>query len=97
VFTEPLHNNGSYSIVPCVFVAEGICLPHRTSIVTSLFSGVTSQYLARIGIKNKNFHAKTEIPCSEALEIPALINAEHDNINEINFSGNIFTLQGKYP
>jgi hypothetical protein len=28
VFTAPLHNNGSYSIV-CVFVAAGTCLPTR--------------------------------------------------------------------
>jgi hypothetical protein len=29
VFTEPLRSNGSYLIVACVFVAEGICLPSR--------------------------------------------------------------------
>jgi hypothetical protein len=29
VFTEPLHSNGRYSIVACVFVAEGMCLPSR--------------------------------------------------------------------
>jgi hypothetical protein len=27
VFTSPLHRNGSYSIVACVFVAAGMCLP----------------------------------------------------------------------
>jgi hypothetical protein len=27
VFAEPLHSNGSYSIVACVFVAAGKCLP----------------------------------------------------------------------
>jgi hypothetical protein len=26
VFTAPLHSNGSYSIVACVFVAAGMCL-----------------------------------------------------------------------
>jgi hypothetical protein len=29
VFTAPLHNNGSYSIVAFIFVATGICLPSR--------------------------------------------------------------------
>jgi hypothetical protein len=29
VFTAPLHNNGSYVIVVCVFVAAGMCLPSR--------------------------------------------------------------------
>jgi hypothetical protein len=29
VFTAPLHNNGSYSIVACAFVAAGMCLPSR--------------------------------------------------------------------
>jgi hypothetical protein len=29
VFTAPLHSNGSYSIVTCVFVAAGMCLPSR--------------------------------------------------------------------
>jgi hypothetical protein len=29
VFTAPLHNDGSCSIVACIFVAEGMCLPSR--------------------------------------------------------------------
>jgi hypothetical protein len=29
VFTTALHSNGSYSIVACVFVVAGICLPGR--------------------------------------------------------------------
>jgi hypothetical protein len=29
VFTTPLHINGSYSIVACVFVAAEMCLPSR--------------------------------------------------------------------
>jgi hypothetical protein len=29
VFTLPLHSNGSYSIVACVFVVAGMCLPSR--------------------------------------------------------------------
>jgi hypothetical protein len=28
-FTAPLHNNGSYSIVACVFVVAVMCLPSR--------------------------------------------------------------------
>jgi hypothetical protein len=48
MFTAPLHSNGSYSIVVCVFVASGICLPSRclamNIYLTSLFrlSGVMS-------------------------------------------------------
>jgi hypothetical protein len=29
VFTAPLHSNRSYSIVTCVFVSAGMCLPSR--------------------------------------------------------------------
>jgi hypothetical protein len=29
VFTAPLRRNGSYSIVACVFVVAGMCLPSR--------------------------------------------------------------------
>jgi hypothetical protein len=29
VFTVQLHSNGSYSIVACVFIAAGVCLPSR--------------------------------------------------------------------
>jgi hypothetical protein len=29
VFTAPLHSNGSYSVVACVFVAAGMCLLSR--------------------------------------------------------------------
>jgi hypothetical protein len=29
MFTAPLHSNGSYLIVACVFVAAGMCLPSR--------------------------------------------------------------------
>jgi hypothetical protein len=29
MFTAPLHSNESYSIVACVFVASGMCLPSR--------------------------------------------------------------------
>jgi hypothetical protein len=28
MFTAPLHNNGSYSIVACIFFAAGVCLPN---------------------------------------------------------------------
>jgi hypothetical protein len=27
MFTVPLHSNGSYSVVACVFIAAGMCLP----------------------------------------------------------------------
>jgi hypothetical protein len=29
VFTAPLHKNGSYFIVACIFIAAGMCLPSR--------------------------------------------------------------------
>jgi hypothetical protein len=29
VFTAPLHSNGSYFIVACVFITAGMCLPSR--------------------------------------------------------------------
>jgi hypothetical protein len=29
MFTSPLHRNGSSSIVSCIFVAVGMCLPSR--------------------------------------------------------------------
>jgi hypothetical protein len=40
VFTEPLHSNGSYSIVACIFVAAGMCLPSR-SLVMNVYSDFT--------------------------------------------------------
>jgi hypothetical protein len=49
VFTALLHKNGSYSIVACVFVAAGMCLPSRClamnvySDFTFRLSGVMSQ------------------------------------------------------
>jgi hypothetical protein len=39
VFTAPLHNNGSYPIVACVFFAAGMCLPRR-SLAMSLYVAV---------------------------------------------------------
>jgi hypothetical protein len=32
VLTVPLHSNGSYPIVACVFVAAGMCLPRRLHV-----------------------------------------------------------------
>jgi hypothetical protein len=50
VFTALLHSNESYSIVACVFVAAGICLPSRC-LAMDVYSdftipalGVMSQY-----------------------------------------------------
>jgi hypothetical protein len=40
VFTAPLHNNGSFSIFACVFVAAGICLPSRC-LTTNVYSNFT--------------------------------------------------------
>jgi hypothetical protein len=40
VFTSPLHRNGSSSIVPCEFVAAGMCLPSRC-LVIDVCSGST--------------------------------------------------------
>jgi hypothetical protein len=35
VFTSPLHSNGSYAIVACVFVAVGMCLPSHCLAVNT--------------------------------------------------------------
>jgi hypothetical protein len=40
VFTAPLHSKGSYSIVACVFFAEGICLPSYC-LTKNLYSDFT--------------------------------------------------------
>jgi hypothetical protein len=40
MFTAPLHNNGTYSIVSCVFVAAGMCLPSRY-IAINVYSDFT--------------------------------------------------------
>jgi hypothetical protein len=37
VFSAPLHSNGSYSIVDCVFVASEMCLPSRC-LAMSIYS-----------------------------------------------------------
>jgi hypothetical protein len=41
VFTAPLHSNGSYSIVSCVFVAAGICLRSRC-LAMNVYSDFTT-------------------------------------------------------
>jgi hypothetical protein len=46
VFTKPLHSNGSYSIVPCVFVAAGMCLPSRC-LAMNVYSDFTIPAFAR--------------------------------------------------
>jgi hypothetical protein len=46
VFTAPLHSNWSYSIVACVFVAAGMCLPSRT-LAMDIYSDVTIPALGR--------------------------------------------------
>jgi hypothetical protein len=38
MFTAPLHNNGSFSIFACVFVATGLCLPSRRLAVNVYFN-----------------------------------------------------------
>jgi hypothetical protein len=40
VFIAPLHSNGGYSIVACVFVAAGMCLPSRY-LVMNIYSDFT--------------------------------------------------------
>jgi hypothetical protein len=40
VFAAPMHSNGSYSIVVCVFFAVGMCLPSR-SLATNIYSTFT--------------------------------------------------------
>jgi hypothetical protein len=45
-----LHNNGSYSILACVFVAAGMCLQSRC-LAMNVYSDFMSQYIWR---ENKN-------------------------------------------
>jgi hypothetical protein len=40
VFTAPLNSNGSYLIVACIFVAEGMCLPSRC-LAMNIYSDFT--------------------------------------------------------
>jgi hypothetical protein len=40
VLTAPVHSNGSYSNVACVFVAAGMCLPSRC-LVINVYSDFT--------------------------------------------------------
>jgi hypothetical protein len=46
VFTAPLHCNGSYSTVACVFVAAGMCLPSRC-IAMNVYSDVANPVFGR--------------------------------------------------
>jgi hypothetical protein len=46
VVITPLHSNGSYSIVACVFVAAGICLPSR-SLAMDVYSNFALQVFGR--------------------------------------------------
>jgi hypothetical protein len=45
-FIAPLHSNGSYSIVVCVFVAAGMCLPSRC-LAMNVYSDFTTPAFGR--------------------------------------------------
>jgi hypothetical protein len=74
LFTAPLHSNGSYSNVACVFVAAEMCLPSRylalNVYLTSLFrlSGVMSEYI--VDFLNGSFLAVTTGQLSRYSEGP---------------------------
>jgi hypothetical protein len=62
VFTWPLHNNGSYSIVSCVFVAAGICLPSRslaTGLLVTIYKFLKPQFIQVTFMKLFHISKKT--------------------------------------
>jgi hypothetical protein len=66
LFTTELHSSGSYSIVACVFVAAGICLPSRCLAINVYFdfvlrlSGIMSQYLPGLFVTfNKCYESRS--------------------------------------
>jgi hypothetical protein len=46
VFTTPFYNNGSYSIVVCVFFAAKMCLPNRC-LAMNVYSDFTTPAFGR--------------------------------------------------
>jgi hypothetical protein len=67
VFTAPLHSNGNYLIVACVFVATGMCLPSRC-LPMNAYSDFTIQASGR--------HVTVCIYQTARLDIP-----EYSNLN----------------
>jgi hypothetical protein len=51
VFTAPLHSNRSYSIVACVFIAEGMCLPGRC-LAMNVYSDFTIPAFGLSGLQD---------------------------------------------
>jgi hypothetical protein len=69
VFTAPLHSNGSYSFVACVFVAAGMCLLSRF-LSTNVYSDFAIPALGRhvTAPSNISFHPQARIGPPETTE-----------------------------
>jgi hypothetical protein len=55
VYTEPFHSNGSYSIVACVFVAAGMCLPSRCLAINIYSDFTMPAFEGHVTISNLGF------------------------------------------
>jgi hypothetical protein len=56
VFSAPLHRNGSYSIVACVFVAAGMCLPSRCIAINVYSNFATPTFGSHVTVRIVSFY-----------------------------------------
>jgi hypothetical protein len=56
VITTPLHSNGNYSIVACVFCAAGMCLPSRCLIMDVSYDFIIPDFGRHVTIRNVSIH-----------------------------------------
>jgi hypothetical protein len=70
VFTAPFHSNGSWSVVTCVFVAAGMCLPSRCleiNVYSDYYSGFRALfhniyvYLHKFRVRSRHFRCYRSI------------------------------------
>jgi hypothetical protein len=74
VFTAPLHSNGSYSIVACVFISAGMCLPSRC-----LAMNVYSDFTVPVsGIMSVHFILQSPM-CSVSIHVRTACKSVYSN------------------
>jgi hypothetical protein len=70
VFTAPLHSNGSYSIVACVFVSTGMCVP-SSCLAVDVSSDFTIPALLPCAFSCVTTkHGSAEIPYTIEADVP---------------------------
>jgi hypothetical protein len=63
VLTAPLHSNGRYSIVACVFVAVGMCLPSRCLVMNSYSDFTIPAFGCHVMLRIRDHVASSSLWC----------------------------------